>query len=58
MLAETSSPEDDVESVTTNTDVPDSYHGKQKVGEAVQRREAVQMGELTPIRAAILYGRA
>ena len=51
MLAETSSPVDDVESVTTNTDASDSYHGSIKVGDAVQRRETMEMGEMTPIRA-------
>ena len=35
----------------------DSSYGKQKVSEAVQRRKTMQVGELTPIRAAIFDGR-
>ena len=56
MSAEASSPGDDG-TRETNTFRMDSYHGKQKVSEAVQRRKTMQVGELTPIRAAIFDGR-
>ena len=56
MLAETTSSADDVASEANEVDT-DSYHGKQKVGEAVQRLVTMEMGEMTPIRAAILDGR-
>ena len=56
MLAETSSSVDDVASETANEGM-ESYHGSIKVGEAVQRRETMELGEMTPIRAAILDGR-
>ena len=47
---------DDEASVTANEGM-ESYHGSIKVGEAVQRRETMELGEMTPIRAAILDGR-
>ena len=48
MLAETSSSVDDEASVTANEGM-ESYHGSIKVGEAVQRRETMELGEMTPI---------
>ena len=61
MLAEASSPVDDVESVETNTDVSDSYHGKQKRGEEVQRRRTRQTCQYAdaltkPADAAMMAG--
>ena len=41
----------------TNTDGSDSYHGKQKDGEAVHQRKTIETGEMTQIRATILDGR-
>ena len=55
MSALSSSQDDNVaEAMNTGTD---SSYGSKRRGEAVHRRQTVALGEVTPIRAAILDGR-